>query len=205
MPDEIDEKATARSRFVNNRRALGNRERERQSEGATRRLLAEPAAVTARTVAAYWPLGGEPDTRPLLEALLARGTEVLLPVLLPDRDLDWARYGGDPAELVEAGAGTLRPRGPGLGVDAVVGAQVLIVPALAVTPMGVRLGRGGGSYDRVLARIARSAADGAAVPWSCALLYEGELGTLTSGAVQPHDRAVDAACTASQLMEFARL
>ena len=204
MPDEIDEKATARSRFVNNRRALGNRNRSRQSAEAVGRLLEQPAAATARTVAAYWPLGTEPDTRALIEALVSRGTEVLLPVLLPDRDLDWARFRGDPAELVEAGAGTLRPRGRTLGTAAVLAAQVLVVPALAVTPMGVRLGRGGGSYDRVLARITAAAAGGVAVPWSCALLYDGELGTLDPAAVQPHDRAVDAACTASRLEEFNR-
>lgn len=204
MPDEIDEKATARSRFVNNRRALGNHERARQSAAAIDRLLEEPAARAARTVAAYWPLGTEPDTRPLIEALVGRGVEVLLPVLLPDRDLDWARFRGDPAELAEAGAGTLAPRGGTLGTTAVLRAQLLVVPALAVTPMGVRLGRGGGSYDRVLARISTGAARGVAVPWCCALLYEGELGTLESAAVQPHDRAVDAACTASRLAEFGR-
>lgn len=202
MPDEIDEKATARSRFVNNRRALGNRERGRQALLAVRRLLAEPPLTSARTVAAYWPLGSEPDTRPLLAALLDRGTEVLLPVLREDRDLDWARFGGDPDELVGAGSGTLRPRGPSLGVEAVLGAQALVVPALAVTPKGVRLGRGGGSYDRVLARVSAAAAGGLAAPWSCSLLYEDELGTLESTAVQAHDRAVDAACTASRLLIF---
>ena len=205
MPDEIDEKATARSRFVNNRRALGNHERARQSAAAARRLLALPVVATAHTVAAYWPLGTEPDTRSLIGALVDRGTEVLLPVLLPDRDLDWARYGGDPVELVGAGAGTMRPRGRALGLDAVARAQVLVVPALAVTALGVRLGRGGGSYDRVLARLSDTAAGGVDVPWTCSLLYEGELGTLPSTAIQAHDRAVDAACTASQLTEFAAL
>jgi len=202
MPDESDEKATARSRFVNNRRALGNRERARQSALAVRRLLAEPLLTSAKTVAAYWPLGTEPDTRALLEALVARGTEVLLPVLLPDRDLDWARYAGDPAGLVDTGAGTLGPGGRTLGVEAVLGAQVVVVPALAVTPMGVRLGRGGGSYDRVLARIASAAAGGLAMPWTCALLYDGEAGALESGAVEAHDRGVHAACTATRLVEF---
>lgn len=202
MPDQIDDKATARSRFVNNRRALGNRERARQSALAVRRLLAEPLLTSARTVAAYWPLGTEPDARGLVDALLARGAEVLLPVVLPDRDLDWARYAGDAAGLVAAGSGTLAPEGRTLGTEAVLGAQVVLVPALAVTPKGVRLGRGGGSYDRVLARIAAAAAGGLDVPWTCALLYDGELGALGSGAVEAHDRAVNAACTASRLMEF---
>jgi len=202
MPDQADEKATARSRFVNNRRALGNRERARQSAAAVRRLLAEPRLTSADTVAAYWPLGTEPDTRPLIRALLERGARVLLPVLLPDRDLDWARYDGDPAALAGGGAGTRQPQGTALGVDAVLRARVVIIPALAVTATGVRIGRGGGSYDRVLSRIAAAAAAGESVPWTCAFLYGDELGTLDPAAVEPHDRAVDAACAGSRLVDF---
>jgi 5-formyltetrahydrofolate cyclo-ligase len=202
MPDQTDEKATARSRFVNDRRALGNQGRALQARAATIRLLADPRLASADTVAAYWPLGTEPDTRVLIETLLERGVRVLLPVLLADRDLDWAVYEGDPAALESGGAGTRRPQGITLGVDSVLRARVVIVPALAVTAAGVRIGRGGGSYDRVLARIADAAAGGQTTPWTCAFLYEGELGTLEPTAVEPHDRPVDAACTASQLMDF---
>jgi 5-formyltetrahydrofolate cyclo-ligase len=202
MPDQTDKKATARSRFVNNRRALGNQERALQARAATIRLLAQPRLTSADTVAAYWPLGTEPDTRGLIEALLERGVHVLLPVLLADRDLDWAVYEGDPAALEDSGAGTLRPHGTTLGPNSVLRARVVIVPALAVTATGVRIGRGGGSYDRVLARIAEAAAQGQSTPWTCAFLYEGELGTLEPDAVEPHDRPVDAACTASKLVDF---
>ena len=205
MPDPADEKATARSRFVNNRRALGNQERASQARAATLRLLAEPALTSADAVAAYWPMGTEPDTRPLIRTLLERGIRVLLPKLLDDRDLDWIGYSGDPAVLAEGGAGTRHPQGTTLGVDAVLRAQAMIVPALAVTAEGVRIGRGGGSYDRVLARIAAASVAGGPVPWTCALLYEGELGTLAEAAVEPHDRAVDAACTASRTIAFHRL
>ena len=199
MPDPADDKATARSRFVNNRRALEHAERARQSHAACRRLLAAPRLSSADTVAAYWPLGTEPDTRPLLDALLARGTRLLLPVLLDDRDLDWALYVGSETEFVAGGAGTSHPASLVLGVTAVLQADVLIVPALAVTPQGVRLGRGGGSYDRVLERIGHAAT---VHPWTCALLYEHGLGTLPPTAVEPHDEPVDAACTATQLAEF---
>jgi len=202
MPDQTDEKATARSRFVNDRRALGNRARADQARAATFRLLADPRLTSADTVAAYWPMGTEPDTRPLIEALLERGVRVLLPVLLADRDLDWADYAGDPAALEGGGAGTRQPQGTTLGAAIVLRAQVMIVPALAVTGTGVRIGRGGGSYDRVLTRIADAAAAGRQVPWTCAFLYEGELGTLDPAAVEPHDRAVDAACTGSKLAIF---
>ena len=202
MPDQADEKATARSRFVNNRRALGNRERARPARAATIRLLADPRLTSADTVAAYWPMGTEPDTRALIEALLERGVRLLLPVLLADRDLDWADYAGDPAALEGGGAGTRRPQGTTLGVDFVLRAQAMIVPALAVTAAGVRIGRGGGSYDRVLARIAEAAAADRPAPWTCAFLYEDELGTLEPTAVEPHDRPVDAACTAAGLVDF---
>ncbi|WP_084316539.1 5-formyltetrahydrofolate cyclo-ligase [Actinospica robiniae] len=199
MPDPADDKATARSRFVNNRRDLDYAERTRQSRAACARLLDTPRLSSADTVAAYWPLGTEPDTRPLLDALLARGTRLLLPVLLDDRDLDWALYVGADTEFVAGGAGTSHPASLVLGVTAVLQADVLIVPALAVTDQGVRLGRGGGSYDRVLERIGHART---VQPWACALLYEHELGTLPPSAVEAHDEPVDAACTATHLAEF---
>jgi 5-formyltetrahydrofolate cyclo-ligase len=205
MPDPADEKATARSRFVNDRRALGNRGRAAQTRAATLRLLAEPHLTSADTVAAYWPIGTEPDTRLLIETLQERGVRVLLPVLLANRDLDWVGYTGDPSTLAAGGAGTSHPQGTTLGVDAVSRAQAMIVPALAVTATGVRIGRGGGSYDRVLTRIAAAGKAGGPTPWTCALLYEGELGTLPETAVEPHDQAVDAACTASRVVGFHRL
>jgi 5-formyltetrahydrofolate cyclo-ligase len=58
------------------------------------------------------------------------------------------------------------------------------VPALAVGRDGTRLGRGGGSYDRALARVP------AATP-VVALLYEDEL--LETVPAEPHDRRVSAA------------
>jgi 5-formyltetrahydrofolate cyclo-ligase len=62
-------------------------------------------------------------------------------------------------------------------------ADVVIVPALAVDVSGKRIGRGGGCYDRALARV------GGQVP-TIGLIYDGEL--LPSVPAQPHDRAVRA-------------
>ena len=56
-----------------------------------------------------------------------------------------------------------------------------LVPALAVDARGYRLGRGGGSYDRALARV------GEQVP-TIALLYDDEL--LPSVPIEPHDQRV---------------
>ncbi len=66
-----------------------------------------------------------------------------------DSPLDWAVHTGA-AGLVPAGLGLLEPTGPRLGVSAIGGASLVLVPALAVSVSGVRLGKGKGHYDRSL-------------------------------------------------------
>jgi 5-formyltetrahydrofolate cyclo-ligase len=142
---------------------------ERSAAGRSLRdaVLSLPEAQLAGTVAGYISVGTEPETRGLMYALWKRGTYVLLPLLLSDNDLDWACYEG-PDSLTAGRHGLLEPAEPPRGPAAVASADLVIVPALAVDRAGRRLGRGGGSYDRVLARV------GAAVP-TIALIYDGEL------------------------------
>ncbi|WP_329150317.1 5-formyltetrahydrofolate cyclo-ligase [Streptomyces sp. NBC_01456] len=151
---------------------------------------------TAPTVAAYVSIGGEPSTRALLDRLRAAGVRVLLPVLLADNDLDWACYEGA-GRLVRAGRGLLEPAGPLLGPEAVTEADVVLLPGLAVDRGGLRLGRGGGSYDRVLARLERAGARASLV----VLLYDAEV--LAEVPAEPHDRRVHAAVTPSAVHRFA--
>ncbi len=159
------------------------------------RALELPELAGAATVAAYVSVGGEPGTHALREALRARGVRVLLPVLLEDDDLDWGEDEG-PGRLAPARRGLLEPEGPRLGPEAVTGADVVLLPGLAVDRRGMRLGRGGGSYDRVLARLAAAGADPALV----VLLYDGELLDEVPG--EAHDRPVHAAVTPSGLHRF---
>ncbi|WP_019634907.1 5-formyltetrahydrofolate cyclo-ligase [Actinomadura atramentaria] len=151
-------------------------------------LLSAPEIEMAGTIAAYASVGGEPDTRGLLFALWKRGAYVLLPLLLPDGDLDWASYEG-PDSLAPGPRGTLEPTEPPRGPGAVASADVVLTPAVAVDRSGTRLGRGGGSYDRALARV------GPAI-LTVALLYDGEL--VDRLPAEPHDRRVRAAVTPSE-------
>ena len=160
------------------RRPLG----EGAAEIAAVALAWEPVRRAA-TVAAYVSVGHEPGTGLLLDALRARGTRVLLPVLRPDDDLDWAAYDGS---LAAATRGLLEPTGPLLGVEAVAGADVVLVPGLAVSSSGDRLGRGGGSYDRALARVT----PGTPV---AVVLHADEVGLAVP--TEPHDRPVTHAVT----------
>ena len=137
-------------------------------------------------ICAYVPVGTEPGGPSLPEALAAAlppGGELLLPVLRDDLDLDWARYSG---ALVAAERGLREPPGPRLGVAAVAGADLVVVPAVAVDRQGLRLGRGGGSYDRALARVSSE------VP-TVALLHDGEL--VDRVPADAHDRRVSAVIT----------
>lgn len=153
-------------------------------------LLAAPEVRRAATVAAYASIGSEPGTGLLLDQLREAGKRVLLPVLLPDNDLDWAAYDG---ELVPGRRGVLEPGGPRLGVEAIATPDVVLVPGLACSTDGMRMGRGGGSYDRALARVPVGT-------FTCVLLHEGEL----IGAVpaEAHDRRVAAAATPSGITRF---
>ncbi len=90
------------------------------------------------------------------------------------------------------------PSGERLGPDAVTAADVVLLPGLAVDGRGMRLGRGGGSYDRVLARLERVGAHPALV----VLLYDSEV--VDHVPTEAHDRPVRAAVTPSGLHRFPR-
>ncbi|MGP3735308.1 5-formyltetrahydrofolate cyclo-ligase [Streptomyces sp. GDS52] len=163
------------------------------------RALGLPELAHARTVAAYVSVGSEPGTLALLDALRAGGTRVLLPALLPDNDLDWGAYTGqDSLTRVRHGGrmALLEPAGERLGPDAVTGADAVLLPGLAVDSRGMRLGRGGGSYDRVLARLERAGAHPALV----VLLYDTEV--VERVPEEPHDRPVHAVVTPSGVRRF---
>jgi 5-formyltetrahydrofolate cyclo-ligase len=183
VPGVQQDKAVLRARLLANRGALSNDERREAGRLIRDELLSLPQLQMAGTVAAYYSVGAEPDTRGLVYALWKRGTYVLLPLLLPDGDLDWASYEG-PDSLVPGPRGLAEPGEPPRGPEAVARADVVLAPALAVDHAGNRLGRGGGSYDRALARVTPL------IP-VIALLYDAEL--LGHVPAESHDTPVRAA------------
>ena len=125
-----------------------------EARDAVRRVVLERCAVdTWSSVAGYVPFRTEPGSIELLDDLVNLGVRVITPVLLEDNDLDWEPWGA-------VGA-------PALGPDAIAHVDAVLVPALAVAADGTRLGRGGGSYDRALARVAAGTT-------IAALLFDGE-------------------------------
>jgi 5-formyltetrahydrofolate cyclo-ligase len=181
------EKAALRSRLSAARRTLRPEQRAERAQALTRSAVSV-AAATGGPICASVPIGTEPGSIDLLDALVAAGHEVLLPVV-PDEPgpLDWARYRG-PDDLVPGPLGLREPVGPRRGTAAVGTARLVLVPGLAADPHGHRLGRGGGYYDRTLPLAA------AGTPL-VAVLYDEEL--LPAVPAEPHDRTVTGTLTPS--------
>lgn len=135
-----------REGFLINRQARSTAERVAAADAVAAHLLEGLRGV--RTLAAFVPDLSEPGSGRLPDAYAELGADVLLPVIPPEgRILDWAHYTG---ELEHGRFGLSQPVGPRLGPTAIAAADAVVVPALAVDRFGVRLGRGGGYYDRAL-------------------------------------------------------
>lgn len=178
-----DVKARWRQRIRAARRARPPEQRARDAELLTAAALRLAAEVDG-PICAHLPVGVEPWSPDGVEALRAAGHEVLLPVVA-DRDgpLDWARYTG-PDALAPGPFGLREPGGPRLGVSAIARARLVLLPALAADRHGVRLGQGGGFYDRTLPQV------DAGVLLAVVLADEELVDALPA---EPHDRRVGAA------------
>ncbi|MFC6154171.1 5-formyltetrahydrofolate cyclo-ligase [Nocardioides yefusunii] len=187
-----ERKRDLRERLLTARRHTPQEVLDARAASLGAHVLAIPEVAFAGTVAAYVSMGTEPPTDAVLAALHARGAHVLLPVLLGDNDLDWAPYEG-PDSLRDAGRGLREPATTPLGVDAVASADVVLVPGLAVSADGVRMGRGGGSYDRALARVGENAL-------RVLLLHPDEIDQDVPAA--PHDQRVDVVVSAEGVVRF---
>lgn len=159
------DRAAERRRLVAWRRALPDR--AQRVERLDVALRASLAARDETVIGAYWPIRGEFDPLPALTEwqAAAPGRSVGLPVIDPDTDAMTfgAWWPGCPMGVDRYG--TPMPSGTDL-----VEPQLLLVPCVGFGPGGVRLGYGGGYYDRALGAmpaISRPATLGLAFAGSC--------------------------------------
>lgn len=210
----MTDKAAVRAMIKSARAALTTAEREYARDAIRRLVLSHCAAARippGSRIAAYEPLATEPGSVELLAGLTEAGYQVIVPLTLPDRDLDWLPW-KSPATLEtdrsvvdrpaaelpvpdqpSPGPGLAGPSADRLGLAAIASAALVLVPAFAVDGNGHRLGRGGGSYDRALSRVS------AGIPVA-ALLYRDEL--LDSVPTDVWDRPVSAVVTPSGWVEL---
>ena len=137
----------------------------RRAAAATRDRAADAAAIAdavlagcvdaiagGATVAIYRSLPTEPPTDALAAELHARGLPVLVPVLLPDKDLDWCRLLADGST------------GPALGLDAIAGGGAWSSPPLS--PSTSRAPGSGRAAAATTGRCAAAPRAPSSWPWS---------------------------------------
>jgi 5-formyltetrahydrofolate cyclo-ligase len=143
------EKAAWRNSLLARRAALSVADAAEAGLEAARRFVRALELSSTGTVALFWPLEGEIDTRPLLQALHALGVPTALPRMqgrgMPLRFHQWRP--GDPLD-----AGPFRVQQP-LAEAQRVEPAIVLTPLLAFDAEGYRLGWGGGFYDRTFAEL----------------------------------------------------
>jgi 5-formyltetrahydrofolate cyclo-ligase len=160
-------------------RALSAEQRSTASAQLVAEILAQPEWASSQRIGVFWPLRTEPDLRALWSTPGA-GKIWCFP-RIEGVALTWWAVARPETDLIP---GPFRTREPdprhAHRVEAAM-LDLVLVPGLAFTAGGHRLGRGGGFYDRALAGLSRARRFGIALP--------GQL--LTALPCEPHDQRVD--------------
>jgi 5-formyltetrahydrofolate cyclo-ligase len=151
-------KRALRARCRRARDELGPETQEQASHRICERIEGWEGFRSARVIFTYLPMRGEVDLRPLFEHAPTIQWAIPRVIEAPEPHLLFHRY--QPERLVLHRYGMLEPD-PAAPLLAQEQADLIIVPALAFTREGYRLGYGGGYYDRLLAQLGKAATLGA--------------------------------------------
>ena len=185
--EKARKKTRLREALLRARRELAPADRAAAAAAIEKAVIVWWETQRPPSLGVYWPIRGEPDFRSLYAALHARGVQLALPLVddadiaRPLRFLAWT-----PGEaLREDRFGAAAPAS-GLALEP----AALLIPCVGFNAQRVRLGYGGGFYDRLLARTPRPLTLG--VAYDCVeARFDGEA----------HDIALDAIVTESRLLD----
>lgn len=178
------EELRTRFRFERGQRSIG---------GDWLHLLRATELSTSKSIASYLSYGDEPSTVILNEKIADLGKDLLLPRTNAHGEITWIKW--QPKMEFERDRKRKNLMQP-IGEVFESSIDVVILPALRVDRSGVRLGQGGGSYDRALAH-GTMATDA----WKVALLHDEELSS-ESLPREDHDVRVDAVALPEILVRF---
>lgn len=124
----------------------------RWSDDICRALLMSPDVLFADAIFAFWPMDSEPDIRPALRQLFCSGKKILLPRVTSINTMEFCTYEDDESLRQMPPYGILEPTTRRYTPQPAAERSVMLVPGVAFTNKGHRLGHGRGYYDRFLAR-----------------------------------------------------
>ncbi|MAI51098.1 MAG: 5-formyltetrahydrofolate cyclo-ligase [Rhodobiaceae bacterium] len=174
-------------------KAHGEAEAQALAEFVSPNADKQLGAISDNIIAAYLPMGGELDPRPLMQALRKNGNSICLPVCInEDAPLVFRRYRQNDA-LLPDDMGIAAPRATAQQVTP----DIVLLPLLAFDGQGHRLGRGGGFYDRTLAELKKRG--------DCRFVgLAFDMQMVDKCPIAPHDEALHAVLTPSKRHDFNR-
>ncbi len=174
-------------------KAHGEAEAQALAEFVSSNADKQLGAISDKIIAAYLPMGGELDPRPLMQALRKNGNSICLPVCInEDAPLVFRRYRQNDA-LLPDDMGIAAPRATAQQVTP----DIVLLPLLAFDGQGHRLGRGGGFYDRTLAELKKRG--------DCRFIgLAFDMQMVDKCPIAPHDEALHAVLTPSKRHDFNR-
>jgi 5-formyltetrahydrofolate cyclo-ligase len=145
-PDEVKVwRRAERERLIALRMALPRAERRAMGERITDALQQIVGACPAGILGIYWPFRAEFDPRPLVDAFVATGRRVALPVVIDKKGpLEYRAWA--PGEALVAGVWDI----PIPEKRDIVLPSMVLAPVVGFDRAGYRLGYGGGYFDRTL-------------------------------------------------------
>ncbi len=177
-PDIEQAKDQVRRRLLAIAGGLGGERGDREARIRTH-LEGIVDRLECKVVMGFAPIGSEPDIGPLLEGWREAGREVCLPVVGPDPGMmEPVRLREGLATLGRDRLGVPTPEGPAVATERL---DAVLVPGCGFDAGLTRLGRGGGYYDRFLARCPGVAAIG--------VCFESQVVQVLP--TEAHDRGVD--------------
>ncbi|MGH7543697.1 MAG: 5-formyltetrahydrofolate cyclo-ligase [Gemmatimonadota bacterium] len=149
VPDARRPKAELRETLLEARRAIPPAEREALSAAICGRAARLPAFRAAKTVHAYFGVGSEVRTLPLLEDAWRAGKRLVCPRIGTGGRLE-SRQVRSPEDLVAGPRGLREPDPETTALVPAAEIDLVVVPGVGFDRRGGRLGFGGGYYDRFL-------------------------------------------------------
>ena len=189
MPDAIAAaKRALRADLRERRQALSESARDAAAAGVRGQLDALVERHGVRSMSCFLSTTIEPGTREFVDAAVARGIRVLLPITRADGLLDWSVATPD-GDITEGLLGMPEPVGELLGPIAVNDVDLLVIPAASVDRTGMRLGWGRGFFDKTLGSMERC-------PPVYAVVYDSEVVDQVPSDI--HDQRVTGVVTPTQ-------